>query len=165
MGLYDEERHDLVRSESPEAEAVGSAQGAGIRNTVRGATEGDARAVAVSLGNAALAKKGEDILLLDVRGLTLIADYFLLVTGKNRVHVRALSDAVEEEARKVGRRARRTEGLDEGRWVLLDYGDVIVHLFTEEERAYYQLERLWGDAPRELLGGGEVDPQEESVHP
>ncbi|RKQ88902.1 ribosome silencing factor RsfS/YbeB/iojap [Brockia lithotrophica] len=161
MDLYDEERHDLVRSENSDGETFGS----GIRNSVRGAAEGDARAVAVSLGNAALAKKGEDVLLLDVRGLTLIADYFLLVTGKNRVHVRALSDAVEEEARKVGRRARRTEGLDEGRWVLLDYGDVIVHLFTEEERAYYQLERLWGDAPRELLGGGEADPQERSVHP
>jgi len=115
--------------------------------------------MAVSLGHAALAKKGEDILLLDVRALTILADYFLLVTGKNRVHIRALCDAVEEEARKAGRRARRTEGIEEGHWVLLDFGDVIVHLFTEEERSYYQLERLWGDAPRELIEDDSGDPE------
>ena len=99
---------------------------------------------------AALAreKKATDILALDISGLTTIADYFLLLTAANNRQATAIADYLLEENEQ---KPLRMEGYQEGRWILLDYGALIVHIFQEEEREYYNLERLWGDAEKEEL--------------
>ena len=86
--------------------------------------------------------------MLDLRGITLIADYFLLCHGTSSVHIRAVADAVVERLAKRGIKPYGVEGYGQVGWTLLDYGDVIVHIFSEERREFYSLERLWGDAPR-----------------
>jgi len=93
-------------------------------------------------------KKGEDVLVLDVSGLLVVTDIFLLASGTSTRHVRSLVDDAEEALRVVDRRPIRREGADYGEWVLLDYGDVVIHVFERDTRAYYDLERLWADAPR-----------------
>lgn len=97
---------------------------------------------------ALVAKRAVDPVLLDMREITLITDYFLICQGTSNVHIRALSEAVVEGLKEAGVRPWGVEGREAARWVLLDYGDVIVHIFAEEEREFYSLERLWGDAPR-----------------
>lgn len=93
-------------------------------------------------------KKGLDVALLDVSRLLLITDIFLIATGTSRRHVLTLAEEVEARLKADGRRPIRREGMEDATWVLLDYGDVIVHVFDDETRRYYDLERLWGDAPR-----------------
>lgn len=93
-------------------------------------------------------KKGLDIVLLDVGDLLSITEVFLIATGSSRTHVRTLAEAVDEKLKEHGRRPLRIEGAAEGEWVLLDYGDFVVHVFQETPRDFYGLERLWGDAPR-----------------
>jgi ribosome-associated protein len=93
-------------------------------------------------------KKGEDILILDVSGLLVVTDVFLLATGTSTRHVKSLMDDAEVALRKVDRRPIRREGAEYGEWVLLDYGDVVIHVFEKETRSYYDLERLWADAPQ-----------------
>ncbi len=95
---------------------------------------------------AAQDKKAEDVMLLDLRELTIMCDYFLVCTARNTQHVKAVVDGIEERLEEAGRRVRHIEGMASGRWVLMDYGDVIVHVFLPEERAFYDLERLWADA-------------------
>lgn len=107
-------------------------------------TEALARAAAAALDD----KKGQDITLLDVHELLVITDIFLIASGNTRRQVQALIDAVEESLRSMDRRPLRREGEDDAQWVLLDYGDVVIHVFDTPTRAYYDLERLWGDAPR-----------------
>jgi ribosome-associated protein len=92
-------------------------------------------------------KKGQDIVLLEVGDLFAITDVFVIATGTSRPHVQSLADRVEEVLKAAGRRALRDEGRTEAEWVLLDYGDVVVHLFQRPARDYYDLERLWRDAP------------------
>lgn len=96
---------------------------------------------------AALDKRATDLVVLDVRGVSSIADYFLVCSGKSTTHVETISDAIREELKGEGIRPLHAEGTAESGWVLLDYGDVLMHVFLEETRAYYALERLWGDAP------------------
>ncbi|MEE9298014.1 MAG: ribosome silencing factor [Acidimicrobiia bacterium] len=93
-------------------------------------------------------KKGLDIALLDVSGLIVITDVFIIAAGTSRRHVLTLAEETELKLKEVDRRPLRREGMDDATWVLLDYGDVIVHVFDQETRAYYDLERLWADAPR-----------------
>ena len=93
-------------------------------------------------------KKGMDIALLEVGDLLSITEFFVIVTGSSRPHVRTLAEAVDERLKEHGRRPLRTEGASEGEWVLLDFGDFVVHVFQETPRDFYGLERLWGDAPR-----------------
>lgn len=93
-------------------------------------------------------KKADHIEILDLRNITILADYFVLASGFARIQIQALCDAAREEARKIGKKCRSVEGYDDSGWILMDYGDVVVHLLTEESRDYYRLERLWGDAPR-----------------
>lgn len=90
--------------------------------------------------------KAEDIRVLDVSGITSIADYFLLASGGSANQVKSLSDYVEEELAKEGKHPIRTEGYTTGDWITLDYGDVLVHVFRRETREFYDLERLWVDA-------------------
>jgi len=95
---------------------------------------------------ALVAKRAVDPVLLDMREVTPITDYFLICHGTSNVHIRALSEAVLQQLKEAGVHPGGMEGKDAARWVLLDYGDVIVHIFAEEEREFYSLERLWGDA-------------------
>lgn len=94
-------------------------------------------------------KKGEDIVILDVGDQTVVCSYFVIASGKSTTQVKALCENVEEELEKLGLSPVRTEGVREGRWGVLDYGDVIVHVFNEESRLFYYLERLW-DSGRNL---------------
>ena len=96
---------------------------------------------------AADAKQGDDIVALDVSGPLPLADAFVLVTGRNERNVQAIAAEVEEKMIEAGAKPLRREGRAEGRWILLDFGDVIVHVFHEEERLFYSLERLWKDCP------------------
>lgn len=93
-------------------------------------------------------RKALDIVILDLRGLTIIADYFVIATGTSTIHIRGMVDAIFEQGRTVGIKSLRAEGLGGVAWVLIDLGDVVVHLFDAEQRDFYQLERLWIDAPR-----------------
>lgn len=90
-------------------------------------------------------KKASDILALDVTSLTVICDAMVIATGRNTVLVKAIADAVDDKMAELGFTLKHKEGAAEGRWVILDYGDIIVHVFHPEERTYYNLERLWGD--------------------
>ena len=98
-----------------------------------------------------LDRKGLEPLLLDLRGITLIADFFLLCHGTSGVHVRALADSVLERLAAKGMKPQGVEGHGQGQWVLLDFGDVMVHVFSREGREFYGLERLWGDAPQKRI--------------
>ncbi len=100
---------------------------------------------------ALLDHRAVEPVVLDMRELTVITDYFVICHGTSGVHIRGLADAVVEELEKRGLRASGVEGYREGSWVLLDYGDIVVHVFAAEEREFYNLERLWSDAPRREL--------------
>ena len=89
------------------------------------------------------AKKAEDIRIIDVAEKTTLCDYFIIASGHSTTQVKALCDHVEEKLSDEGVEPRRTEGTREGRWGVLDYGDVIVHVFNDESRLFYHLERLW----------------------
>jgi ribosome-associated protein len=102
-----------------------------------------ARAAAAAIDD----KNGEDILLLDLSSLLVVTDVFVVASGTSNRHVRTLVDEAEEALKVIGRRPLRREGVDHGEWVLLDYGDVVIHVFDRPTRAYYELERLWADAP------------------
>ncbi len=96
---------------------------------------------------AADSKQGDDLVALDVSGPLPLTDVFLLVTGRNERNVQAIASEVEDRMIEAGAKPLRREGRAEGRWILLDFGDVIVHVFHEEERLFYSLERLWKDCP------------------
>lgn len=96
----------------------------------------------------ALSKKAFDLDVLDVRGLTTIADYFIICSGNTERQTLAIADGVQDRLSQLDRtRARLIEGTTPGRWILLDFGDFVMHVFTDECRRFYGLERLWGDAP------------------
>ena len=98
---------------------------------------------------AAAAKGGDETLVLDVGHVLAICDLFVLTSGRNTRQVRTIAEEVEAQVKAAsGRAPLRIEGLDTAEWVLLDFGDIVVHVFLDELRRYYQLERLWADAPR-----------------
>jgi ribosome-associated protein len=96
---------------------------------------------------AADAKQAEDLVALDVSGPLPLTDVFLLATGRNERNVLSIASEVEDKLIEAGAKPLRREGRSEGRWVLLDFGDLVVHVFHEEDRMYYSLERLWKDCP------------------
>ena len=96
---------------------------------------------------AADSKQGEDLVALDVSGPLPLTDIFLLATGRNERNVLAIAAEIEDKLNEAGVKTLRREGRQEGRWVLLDFGDIVVHVFHEEDRLYYSLERLWKDCP------------------
>jgi len=108
--------------------------------------------VALALATAMNDKKGEEVRVLDLHGVCGFADYFVLATGGSDRHVRALADAVLDAASRSGTKALGVEGKAVGRWVLVDLGDVVVHVFSEDAREYFGLERLWGDAQELEVG-------------
>ncbi len=91
--------------------------------------------------------KAEDISALDLRGKTLIADYFVVCTGTSDVHIRSVADRIQEAMEQEGERVLRIEGYREATWVLLDYGDIVVHIMRREQREHYGLEAFWQNAP------------------
>lgn len=91
-------------------------------------------------------KKAKDIKTLKVEGLSIITDYFVICTGGSTTHIRALADELTEKMNEKSYEAYHIEGYDTARWILLDFGEVIVHIFHEEERQFYNLERLWADS-------------------
>jgi ribosome-associated protein len=95
----------------------------------------------------ALEKKAVNVVVLDVQGLSGVTDYFLVCSGKSTTHVQTISDAIRDGLKALGVRPLHAEGVPESGWILLDYGDVLMHVFLEDTRLYYALERLWGDAP------------------
>jgi ribosome-associated protein len=107
----------------------------------------EAIALATTMAQAAADKLASDIVLIDVSDRLAITDVFVVATGSNERQVEAIVDAVEERARLVERKPIRREGQRDGRWVLLDYGDVVAHIQHGEERVFYALERLWKDCP------------------
>jgi len=102
---------------------------------------------------AVLDKKALDLVVLDLRKISSFTDYFVICSGTSIRQTQAISDAVEERLRKERVRGR-VEGHAEGEWILMDYGDFLVHIFTQARRDYFDLERLWGDAPRIAVPGG-----------
>ncbi len=96
----------------------------------------------------ALERKAQDVVSLDLRGISSATDFFLLATGTSDIQVKAIAEHVMDELREEGVRPSHVEGLEGGRWVLIDYIDLVVHVFHTSTREFYQLEDLWGDAPR-----------------
>ncbi|MDW8106212.1 MAG: ribosome silencing factor [Armatimonadota bacterium] len=97
--------------------------------------------------NAAEDAKAERINVLDLRGKTLIADYFIVCSGNSDVHIRSIADKIQDALDQAGERALGVEGYREANWVLLDYGDVVVHIMREDARQHYGLETFWQNAP------------------
>ena len=126
----------------------------------------DSRQIALLAAQKLAAKKGEAVLMLDLRRFDIGCDFFVLATGKSDIHVRALTEAVEEALEEAhGLRPWHVEGTPGARWVLMDYVDIVVHIFQREAREFYMLERLWGDAPSELIeseDGGLSDEDDDS---
>ncbi len=105
---------------------------------------------------AALDKKAKNVLMLELKDLSIMSDYFVICSGESTTHVRAIVDNIEEEFRLKKIKPSGIEGYKLSQWVLMDYSDVIVHVFEEETRAFYELEKLWLDAPR-------IDIKEENL--
>jgi ribosome-associated protein len=129
-------------------DAKASSESAGHTDTQRHAGEEDALHFAVAVARLADSLKTEQIQVLDLRGLSALADFFVIGTGTSDRQMRAVLDAVQDYARGLGRRPFSTTHTASTSWVLADYVDVVIHLFDEEHRDYYDLDGLWGDAPR-----------------
>ncbi|MED4122506.1 ribosome silencing factor [Halalkalibacterium halodurans] len=103
--------------------------------------------------NAVDDKKAEQVVALNMKGISLIADFFLICHGNSEKQVQAIAHELKKVAQEQGIEIKRLEGYEQARWVLIDLGDVVVHVFHKDERAYYNLEKLWGDAPTVELEG------------
>jgi ribosome-associated protein len=102
---------------------------------------------AVKIAYKALDDKfGQDIVVLNISTISVMSDYFMIATGKNASQIKAMTDEVMDQLHKVGLRERHTEGYGSAQWVLLDFGDLIIHIFDEDNREFYNLERVWSDA-------------------
>ena len=111
----------------------------------------NSRELAKFCAQAAIDKKAEDPIILDVRKLCSFADFFVIISGRSTRHVQGLAEAIESELRSKRLSTTTAEGLNEGTWVLLDYNDVVVHIFYSETRNFFDIEGLWHDAPRVSL--------------
>ena len=98
-------------------------------------------------------KKAEDVRVIDIGDVSVLADYFIIANGNNRTQVQAMADEVEQRLGRVGAEPKQIEGYQTGNWVLLDFGDVIIHIFDAQNRLFYDLERIWKD-------GRQIDPDQ-----
>lgn len=114
----------------------------------RKASGTDPVAVLERAAELALERKAEDVVSLDLRNISSATDFFLIATGNSDVHIRAIAENIIDELKKEGVRPNHVEGMTGGRWVLVDYIDMVVHVLHSSARQFYQLEELWGDAPR-----------------
>ncbi|TMA19779.1 MAG: ribosome silencing factor [Deltaproteobacteria bacterium] len=108
----------------------------------------DSRRTAVAAARAALEKKAEEVVVLDLRGVSGYTDFLVIGSGSSDRQIEAIAESVEKELKAQGHRLVGSEGQRGGRWVLLDFGDVVVHVFHQDERMHYDLDGLWADAPR-----------------
>lgn len=108
-------------------------------------------ALARKAGQLALEKKGIDVRILKMKSLSSICDFYVIVSGEADVQVRAIANAIIDGLQEIGHKPQHKEGLSTGNWVLLDFVDVVVHVFYEKTREFYALEKLWGDAPVEII--------------
>lgn len=104
------------------------------------------REMAIKAAQAAAEKKAHDIKVLDLRGIFPVADYFVICSGRSSIHLGAIAQEIQEQLAKTGEGYFRRQGTPQSGWILLDYGSVVVHIFSEEARRFYDLEHLWGDA-------------------
>ena len=111
-------------------------------------------ALAQLAGRLALSKKGFDVKILKLESISSVCDYFVIVSSEANVHAKALGNAIFDGLLEAGYKPNHKEGMNEGNWILLDYVDVVVHVFLERTRGFYALEKLWGDAPVEELVEG-----------
>lgn len=111
------------------------------------------RLLARKIAKIASAHKAGDIIVLDLRKLVSFTDYFVIASGGSDRHVQAIADSIHDDIRKAGRLPLGEEGMRQGHWALIDYGDVVAHIFYESDRRHYQLERLWHDATRVVFKG------------
>lgn len=119
---------------------------------------GRSRDLALAIARVAEETRGRDVKVLDLRKLTQVFDYFVVATGSSRRQMHAMSDEIERVVKQDWQDVRRgIEGYDDGRWIVLDYGDVVVHLFDAEARDYWDIESLWGDAGPVSLPAGAAD--------
>ncbi|WP_213975097.1 ribosome silencing factor [Tepidanaerobacter acetatoxydans] len=121
----------------------------------------DPKTCAIEAAGILKDKKGQDILVLDISSIAVFSDYFVIATGISPIHVQALADEVERRLVSKGYRLKSKEGYKDGRWVLIDFYDVIVHIFTRSEREYYMLERLWADAKTIDLPSNSIDTKKD----
>ena len=112
--------------------------------------------LALLAAKAADEKRAKDIVVLDLRGISIVTDYFVIADAETEIQVRAITNGILERLKELGIDSVRREGWEDARWVLLDLGDTVVHVFRTEDREYYDLERLWGDAPKLVLSGDEL---------
>lgn len=98
-------------------------------------------------------KKAEDVRVIDIGGVSVLADYFIIASGNNRAQVQAMADEVEQRLGRAGAVPRQIEGYQAGNWVLMDFGDVIIHIFDAQNRLFYDLERIWKD-------GTQIEPEQ-----
>lgn len=104
--------------------------------------------IAQLAAQAAIDKKAIDTVVLDIRGLSLIADYFVIASGNSETQVSAIAKEIKDKMHQNNVDIKGAEGLEQARWILIDTGDVVIHVFHKDERNFYNLERLWGDAPK-----------------
>lgn len=114
--------------------------------------------LAIRVAQAALEKKAEDLVILDLRGLTSYTDFLIICSGRSDRQVQAIAEGIEVSLKQEGVRTLGSEGYTEGQWVLLDFGEVVVHVFYQHLRDFYDLEGLWSDAPRVEVPAGEPLP-------
>lgn len=105
----------------------------------------EARELAKIACHALSEKKAEDIRVIEISEISVLADYFIIASGGNQNQIRAMVDAVDEALAKAGHHAKQVEGNQNSSWILMDYGDIIVHIFSKEDRLFYDLERIWRD--------------------
>jgi ribosome-associated protein len=110
--------------------------------------EQDSRDIALFAAQVLDNKKGKDITVLGIHRVSLIADYFVIASGTSSIQVKALADEVSKKMEEIGKPLHHIEGYDEAKWVLLDYGDIVIHIFHQDTRQFYDLERLWSDAEK-----------------
>ena len=119
-----------------------------MRKLKKAYQEASGRELAAACIRVALDTKAEDVIVRDVRGIATFTDYFVVMSGRSTRHVQGLADAIERHLRAKRVSSKHSEGLQEGLWVLLDFEDVVVHIFYRETRRFYDLEGLWHDVPR-----------------
>jgi ribosome-associated protein len=127
--------------------------------SVEDSVRGKKKSLQHQIAELALTKKARDVIILDLRRLTSMTDYFIVCTGDSESQVKAIADAIMSGMEKNGERAWHAEGLQNLHWVLLDYVDVVVHIFHKDSRMFYGLEKLWGDAKVQKVADRPVDAE------
>ncbi|MCA9795398.1 MAG: ribosome silencing factor [Candidatus Eremiobacteraeota bacterium] len=107
----------------------------------------DSLQIAQTAADTAVDKRASDVLILDVGKISVLCDYFVVSSAPTRVQTRDIARSIEDALNKKGHQKRRIQGLEEGAWILIDYGDVVIHVFLQQEREFYDLEGLWKEAP------------------